>query len=109
MMETDDKLLKQFLSEQKQEIEDRGFSRRVMSNLPESRKRFSRVWKTLFCMLAVVLFVVLGGLPGIMGTLREVFVSITQHAASGSFDPKGLIIAGVVLTFLGVRKVWSMT
>ncbi|WP_455592085.1 DUF5056 domain-containing protein [Bacteroides sp.] len=109
MMETDDKLLKQFFSEQKQEIEDRGFSERVMRNLPERRRHFSRVWKGLFCVLAVVLFLGLGGLPGIIGTLREVFVSMTQHAASGSFDPKGLIIAGVVLTFLGVRKVWSMT
>ena len=30
MTETDDKLLKQFFGEQKQEIEDNGFSRRVM-------------------------------------------------------------------------------
>ena len=33
MTETDDKLLKQFFGEQKQEIEDNGFSRRVMRNL----------------------------------------------------------------------------
>ena len=30
MTETDDKLLKQFFGEQKQEIEDNGFSRRVI-------------------------------------------------------------------------------
>ena len=33
MTETDDKLLKQFFGEQKQEIEDNGFSHRVMRNL----------------------------------------------------------------------------
>lgn len=35
MTETDDKLLKQFFGEQKQEIEDNGFSRRVMRNLQD--------------------------------------------------------------------------
>ena len=34
MMETDDKLIRAFFAEQKQEIPDNGFSRRVMNRLP---------------------------------------------------------------------------
>lgn len=109
MMETDDKLLNQFFSEQKQEIEDKGFSRRVMHHLPERRRHFSLLWKSIFCVFAVILFLGLGGLPTIISTLREVFVSMAQHLVSGSIDPKSLIIAAVVLTFMGARKVWSMT
>ena len=44
MTETDDKLLKQFFGEQKQEIEDNGFSRRVMRNLPGRNHRLVQVW-----------------------------------------------------------------
>ena len=44
MTETDDKLLKQFFGEQKQEIEDNGFSRRVMRNLPGRNHRLVQAW-----------------------------------------------------------------
>ena len=82
MTETDDKLLKQFFGEQKQEIEDNGFSRRVMRNL--------------------------GGLQATISTLREVFVSMVQQSATTGFDPKSLYIAALVLAFFGARKAWSM-
>lgn len=108
MMETNDKLLQQFFSEQKQEIEDRGFSRKVMHHLPEHGRHSSRLWKGLFCVVAIALFLGLGGLPATLDTLREVFVSMTQHLASDNIDPKSILIAAAVLTFMGARKVWAM-
>ena len=45
---TDDKLLQQFFSDNRKEIEDNGFSRRVMHHLPNRYYRISQLW-SLFC------------------------------------------------------------
>ena len=68
---TDDKLLQQFFSDNRKEIEDNGFSRRVMHHLPDRYYRISQLW-SLFCFtLAVVLFFVLDGLQLVLGALRD--------------------------------------
>ena len=41
---TDDKLLQQFFSDNRKEIEDNGFSRRVMHHLPDRYYRISQLW-----------------------------------------------------------------
>lgn len=72
MTETDDKLLKQFFSEQKQEVKDNGFSRRVMRNLPGRNHRLIQIWGTVCTVLCVILFFAFGGLQATISTLREV-------------------------------------
>ena len=108
MTETDDKLLKQFFGEQKQEIEDNGFSRRVMRNLPGRNHRLVQAWGAACAVVCVILFFTLGGLQATISTLREVFVSMVQQSATTGFDPKSLYIAALVLAFFGARKAWSM-
>ena len=108
MTETEDKLLKQFFSEQKQEVKDNGFSRRVMRNLPGRNHRLIQVWGTVCTVLCVILFFAFGGLQATISTLREVFVSMVQHGLTAGFDPKSLYIAILVLAFFGARKAWSM-
>ena len=119
---TDDKLLQQFFSDNRKEIEDNGFSRRVMHHLPNhplqnaARRlaylpnryyRISQLW-SLFCFtLAVVLFFVLDGLQLVLGALRETFTSAIQSGAA-ELDPKSLIIVAVVLVYLGYRKICSL-
>ena len=93
MTETDDKLLKQFFSEQKQEVKDNGFSRRVMRNLPGRNHRLIQIWGTVCTVLCVILFFAFGGLQATISTLREVFVSMVQHGLTAGFDPKSLYIA----------------
>ena len=100
MTETDDKLLKQFFGEQKQEIEDNGFSRR--------NHRLVQAWGAACAVVCVILFFTLGGLQATISTLREVFVSMVQQSATTGFDPKSLYIAALVLAFFGARKAWSM-
>ena len=107
MTETDDKLLKQFFGEQKQEIEDNGFSRRVR-NLPGRNHRLVQAWGAACAVVCVILFFTLGGLQATISTLREVFVSMVQQSATTGFDPKSLYIAALVLAFFGARKAWSM-
>ena len=48
MMENDDKLISQFMHANKHEIEDNGFSRRVIRQLPEHAKWMSDVLTTVF-------------------------------------------------------------
>ena len=55
MTETDDKLLKQFISEQKQEVKVNGFSRRVMRNLPGRNNRLIQVWGAVCTVLCVIM------------------------------------------------------
>lgn len=108
MMETDDKLIRTFFAEQKQEIPDDGFSRRVMCRLPFRTSLLTKVWSLFITLLAIVLFVTFDGLQAIVGTTRDIFVSLVQHGAISGIDPKSLIIVAIVLTFLGLRKAWSM-
>lgn len=106
MMETDDKLLKQFLSEQKQEIADRGFSRKVMRNLPDRTNRIAQWWTIAFSLIAAVLYVVFGGLKATLDTLHEVFASMVQQGET-NFDPKTLLIVAIVLVVIGANKIYS--
>ena len=48
MTEIDDKMLKQFFNDNKNEVEDNGFSERVMSHLPGKAQRLAKLW-TLIC------------------------------------------------------------
>lgn len=107
MTEIDDKLLKQFFSEQKQEIEDRGFTRKVMRSLPDRSRKISNLLMLVTVAIGVAIFIAFNGLQAIAGTLREVFVSLVQSGAE-NLDPKSLIIAVAVVLFLGLRKLWEI-
>lgn len=108
MMETDDKLIRTFFAEQKQEIPDNGFSRRVIHQLPCRTSVLFKVWSVFIMLVAVVLFLAFDGLQAIIYTVRDIFVSLIQNEAATGIDSKSLIIVVLVLTFLGVRKAWSM-
>ena len=106
-LDNNDKLLRDFFSASKQEIADNGFSHRVMSHLPYRSNRVARVWTALIMAIATILFIKLGGLEAVWGTLKEVFMSMIQQEST-QIDPKSLIIATIVLLFLGTRKLVSM-
>ena len=88
-----DKLLKDFFAENKREIADNGFSRRV--------------WTVFVMAVGATLFVTLGGLEAVWETLKDVLIGMINHGAT-SLDPKSIIIATVVLLFMAGRKVVSM-
>ena len=115
MTDKDDIMIEQlFKQAAMQQIEDNGFTERVMKRLPESNvervHRLSMLW-TLFCsIIGVVLFFVLGGwqvLQGLFyGGLRmmlgwlEVFL-VTAPTAEISINPwVVLLLLAFVLVFL---------
>ena len=102
-----DKLLRDFFTENRQGIADRGFSRRVMHHLPDRSNRLARIWNAFVMAVGAVLFVSLGGPEAAWGTIREVFIGMINHGTT-SLDPKSIIIASVVLLFMAARKVASL-
>ena len=107
MTENNDKLLIDFFAENRQEIPDNGFTRRVMRHLPDRTRRISQVWVTFCFTLALVLFFVFDGLQQVLGTLRETLTAAAQSGVT-ELDPKSLLVAGIVLLFLLYRKICSL-
>ena len=113
MVDNDDILLKEFLQENKQEIADNGFSRRVMTRLPEVRVQIlSYLLTILTAILATVLFFTQGGVSLLGGALREVFQNISFAGSFSSLqgiEPWTVAVAAVVLLFMGYGKLANMT
>ena len=87
MMETDDKLIRAFFAEQKQEIPDNGFSRRVMNRLPCRTSLLIKVWSLFIMLVAIILFLVFDGLQAIVTTARDIFVALVQNGVTSGIDP----------------------
>lgn len=102
-----DRLLRDFFAENKQEIADNRFSRRVAHHLPQRGDRLARFLGTFVPVAAAALFVWSGGFEAVWRTIRDVFIGLLDHGVT-SLDPKSLIIAIVVLLFMATRKVASM-
>lgn len=105
-MENNDKLLEDFFADNRQEIADKGFTRRVMRRLPNHSSLLARAWTVCCCVLAVVLFVSLNGIELIGNTLRETFHGMLESGAQA--DPQSLAIAGLVLLYFIYRKIASL-
>ena len=71
-----DKLLRDFFAENKQEIADNGFSRRVMHHLPDRSNRLARIWSAFVMTVAAALFVWLGGLEATWGNHKRKYLSV---------------------------------
>ena len=57
----DEALLERFFSEQRAEIQDHGFSRRVMRQLPSRNNKLNRWWTAFCIMLGIVFFIAIRG------------------------------------------------
>ena len=88
MMETDDKLIRAFFAEQKQEIPDNGFSRRVMNRLPCRTSLLIKVWSLFIMLVAIILFLVFDGLQAIVTTARDIFVALVQNGGNIGHRPQ---------------------
>lgn len=53
----DELLVQRFFEENAIEVEDRGFTKRVMRRLPDRASRLSRIWTAICAVIAVVLVV----------------------------------------------------
>ena len=110
IVENDDLLLRQFFAEAaQQEVEDNGFTERVMQQLPArpayNMRLFNRVW-TLFCIVSfAVLFIVFRGWELLTVQLEVMVRTLSVH--SFSINPLMLAIILFGLLFVGVGEVIS--
>ena len=80
-METNDKLLKDFFSQNKQEIADNGFTRRVMRKLPEQADRSWVVW--VFAAIGMALTIYLGINSGLIEQIMLLFNHVSIYYILG--------------------------
>ena len=75
MIDKDERLLQQFFSEAaNQQIEDNGFTERVMRGLPESKPQrdwLPEIWNMVMIVAAIILFVAFGGVTAIKNALFQ--------------------------------------
>lgn len=108
MTETDDKLLREFMQQQKREIPDNGFSHKVIRKLPSPDReiRLSKVW-TFFCIIVtVILFFTCNGIQAFTAGFQEI-ATIFRQSSIPEMDASRLILALVILTVIGVKRLFS--
>ncbi|MFA6581033.1 MAG: DUF5056 domain-containing protein [Paludibacter sp.] len=76
-METNDKLLKSFFSENKQEIADNGFTQGVMRNLPAQTDRSWIVW--VFAAIGMAISLYFGLSTGLFQQLLLIFGKVSVY------------------------------
>ncbi len=81
-METNDKLLKDFFSENKKEITDNGFTKRVMRKLPEQTDKSWIVW--VFAAFGTAATLYLGINSGLFEQLMQLFRHISIYYIVGA-------------------------
>ena len=80
MTEIDDKLLEQFFQPARaQQVEDRGFTQRVMKRLPDKALRLSSVWTTFCVVVGIALFVAVKGWQPLLMGLSSLIQNMTEN------------------------------
>ena len=104
MIDDNDRLLQQFFSEAaSQQIEDNGFTERVMQRLPSRMNWFVRTWNTVCIVLFAVLFVVFRGWDLLAVQLEVMLRTMSTHSFSINLMMIFTIVFG--LLFVGVGEV----
>jgi hypothetical protein len=102
MAEIDNQLLEQFFEPaRQQQIEDKGFTEKVMRQLPDRAMRLSRCW-TAFCIaLGVILFIVFEGWQSLLLGL----ISLVRGFSISDIHPIPFFMVLGVLTSLALLEV----
>lgn len=107
MMKDDDRLLKQFMDANRQEIADNGFSRRVMHRLPCSHNRVVQLLNALCAVVSVFLFVTFDGIQSVIELMRNVLVYTIQHVGAINIDMKTVAVLFCLVFFFSIRLAWQ--
>ena len=106
MIEDNDRLLQQFFSEAaSQQIDDNGFTERVMQRLPLRMNWFVRIWNTVCIVIFAVLFVAFRGWELLAVQFEVMLRTLSTHTFSINLLMIFTIVFG--LLFVGVGEVIS--
>ena len=109
MMEQDnnDELLNQFFKDNKKEIEDFGFSRRVIRKLPGHEKKIVNLWIAFCSLVGIALFYFFDGV-GVFTNLATNLYDSFIHSELITTNPSMIFTAVGAGLFLLVRRFWSV-
>ena len=96
-----------FMKEQKQEIPDNGFSRRVMRSLPDRSRLLNKIWSCICIAISIALFFIFNGFQVVFNLFREIFISSMNHSL-GTLNNQTLYMIGGIILILGIRKVCTL-
>lgn len=103
MMEYDDRLIKQFMQENKHEIADNGFSRRVTGMLPKQIQWLSDLLSILCTIVCCILFYVFNGFGLLIQAISAIITSQSFYLIN-DVNFRSLVIATLILIVLGVQR-----
>lgn len=107
MTKNDEQLIRQFMQDNKLEVADNGFSRRVMRRLPLRPKEISDLLTAVGIVVGCILFYVSDGLGFFLemlyGCLDQLNSGLSQGVNLSTIWP-----ALLVLAVLGIHKVCSL-
>lgn len=108
MTEIDNKLIQDFLAPAKQELEDNGFSQRVMRALPKQRDahKLSQQWTVCCTLIGIVTFIYMDGWKEVFSWLRETYIALMKHNVF-DLDPTMLLTVGAILSGLTFYRALS--
>ncbi|MGL4851685.1 MAG: DUF5056 domain-containing protein [Phocaeicola sp.] len=103
MKDRDELLISQFMQSNKHEIEDRGFSKKVMNRLPKPFLRTSEIMYGVCWIVAFYLFTLLDGWNLLLHSIDHLIATASYELLSNGNYWTVLLGVGVV-TILGVQK-----
>ena len=108
MNKKDEQLISKFMQNNKQEIADNGFSRKVMQRLPVSAKVWSDIL-TIACVISCCfLFYAFDVFSLILQSVREVLQNQTMELMNQPNNLQTLIAVIATVAFLSIRSVWAI-
>lgn len=111
MIENDDeRLIARFFQENKKEIPDDGFTRRVMRRLPTRTRRLSRLWTLLCSVAGVVFFLLTDGIDSLRAALGNVagdFIGSLSSFHITGVTPLAVVVGVITLLLVTVSNVVS--
>ena len=102
----DEQLLGKFFTEYSMEVEDRGFTNRVMRRLPDRSVCLNRIWTAVCSVAALAVFFLTKGWISILGTLQGFLTDmVTSVSQAGVLSVVGTMV--LLTIFAGYGLVMS--
>ena len=102
-MEDNERLIMDFMKQSRQEIADNGFTERVIRRLPESKSQrdwLPEVWNVVMMVVAVLLFVALGG----VSLVKNALIQFLDSAMTQGIDMRWMLILMVSFVIFVCHK-----
>ncbi len=108
MEKIDEDIIFRFMHEQKEEVKDNGFSRRVMRHLPKQHRWANWIFNSICAAACFYLFYLLNGFEILFNTLKESIESLSQQNFMANTNLTTLAVALGILIIVGISRACSM-